>query len=223
MSAEAIRIKLEFRDLGPTLRSLGARVRPALVRGMRDAGDELIKHVHVQLESTKPHAPVDRGEYRAAWRKTNTPDGCRVANDSPQAIWMEIGRRPGPVSALGFERLKGWVRRKGLYADALGAVTASLRSRRQAKLTARIDRLKRVEGTRQKIRDLKKRHAAKLQKDAIEKAIESVAWAVRKKIEKEGFAPRRVFTRAIVSAKSDMDQAIEAALSRALAEVANEH
>jgi hypothetical protein len=110
------REEIPIRAFGGKLRGLEGRLSKAMLRGMRAAAIVLRAGLEETIAGTSP-PPVDTGAYRAAWNITRTEQGARVGNESLQALFVEIGRRPGPVSAAGYQNLIDWVRRKGLATD----------------------------------------------------------------------------------------------------------
>lgn len=56
-------------------------------------------------------SPVDRGNFKNAWRVRTIAGGAEIQNDAPYAGIIELGARPHPVSREGIEALTGWARR----------------------------------------------------------------------------------------------------------------
>ena len=72
----------------------------AIRRTVYVAGQQIVQE---EIDNTKPHKPVDRGDYRRGWKYAELPDGARLYNADPKASTIEDGRRPGtmpPVTAL---------------------------------------------------------------------------------------------------------------------------
>ncbi len=57
-------------------------------------------------------SPVDLGQYKNSWRVKETGAGPTIINDSPHAGIIELGARPHKVSREGIEALTAWVLRK---------------------------------------------------------------------------------------------------------------
>lgn len=99
-------------ELASALRRMGEAapeaVRKALVEGAVTLRGELVQQA---IASSAPQ-PVDRGQYKAGWRMSEVAGGAVVFNLTPQALWMERGRAPGPVP---LKPIRDWVRRKGFW------------------------------------------------------------------------------------------------------------
>jgi predicted metal-dependent phosphotriesterase family hydrolase len=67
--------------------------------------------------------PVDRGILRNAWKviKLSSQMEVQLVNDQPYAGVIERGSRPFKISPEGIEALTGWVKRKLLRENIMGA------------------------------------------------------------------------------------------------------
>lgn len=93
------------------LKALGGKFPEAAIRAQRDVGLRLSGDlIQKQIQATDP-IPVDMGQYKASWSSHNTPTGAVVGNNSKQAVFVEIGRKPGSMPPL--EPLLGWAKRHG--------------------------------------------------------------------------------------------------------------
>lgn len=88
--------------LADLIRNLASKAPQAVVTGLQESAMLL----QAQVQSTIAHSdpiPVDVGQYKGTWGKTNTPDGAQVGNTSKQATFVERGRKKGkapPADAL---------------------------------------------------------------------------------------------------------------------------
>lgn len=123
------RVKTNASGLASALRQMAADTPKALEHGMVDAAEQL-KGALVQREiaTTNPQ-PVDQGQYKAGWVSREVEGGAVVGNTTKQALWIERGRGPGPVS---FKAILAWVRRKG-FARASAKAAAKAQGRRSSK------------------------------------------------------------------------------------------
>jgi hypothetical protein len=101
---------------------LTEELHEAAIRGMQSAGLRLLQHIQVTVipstrdERTGMGPPVDRGAYRASWRKRDVSNGSVVESTLPYASIIELGARPENVK-IGkamIDALTDWVIRKGL-------------------------------------------------------------------------------------------------------------
>lgn len=60
---------------------------------------------------------TDTGHYKNAWKVQKTGRGASVVNDAPYAGIIEMGARPHKVSKAGIEAIAKWVERKLLVAQ----------------------------------------------------------------------------------------------------------
>lgn len=89
------------------------RVVQTIRRVVYVAGQQIVQE---EIDNTKPHKPVDRGDYRRGWRYTEIKDGARLYNGDPKASIIEYGRRPGTMPPVGV--LARWVMRKAVFGVA---------------------------------------------------------------------------------------------------------
>lgn len=119
------------------VQNLSDDMREAALRGVQSAALRLLQHVQVTVipatkdERTGMGPPVDRGAYRASWRKRNVSNGAVVESTLPYASIIEFGARPENVK-IGREMIDAlteWVIRKGLA----GKSDSSVEFRSQAR------------------------------------------------------------------------------------------
>ena len=196
------RITLEFKNFGPALRRLGAKLDRAMVRGLRDAGNILRAEVDVQIAKTEVDGqvrpPVATAAYRAAWTKTPTDHGAQVGNPLPYAELIERGRRPGPVGAAGLRALIAWVKIKGLHLGLVEQKMDAVRARRAKGGTVGLTASGR---------------ARSVKADAEDDPAYEISRAIALHIEEHGTKPRWVMKRAIEAASERMMRAIETSLA----------
>lgn len=198
-------VTVTLEDLARRLRRLGPEMRRSIVRGLRAGAKRVRAGVAQSIAETRPHPPVDTGVYRAAFDIESIPDGARVENRVLHAEEIEIGRRPGPVP---LQPILEWVKRKGLYEDELRRV---LSSRKESHRIERANLRRLVEGTESERAEMN-RLRRRQRNDAIEEAARRVAFLIRRKIAREGFAPRFPMRRALEENQRDIELAILAAL-----------
>lgn len=212
-------VTISMKDLAPFFRNLGPKFEVAAIKGLRDSGQVLKRGILEQIQETKvdgkSRPPVDTGVYRAAWRVTVLPDGCRVSNDTAYAAIVELGRGPGAISEEGFRHLCDWVRRKKLYLDELAAINKASAKARRAEMNAALAKTGKnatAQPVAHEISKIRKAVRAAHAKDATTIAVEHVAWAIRRKIEERGTEPRYPFARGLVAAEQDMRDVMRARL-----------
>jgi len=66
------------------------------------------------INSAQPYPPVDKGQYRAAFEAKPTRRGAIVGNVAKHSLWIEVGRRPGPVP---LRVIREWALRKGIISN----------------------------------------------------------------------------------------------------------
>ncbi len=105
------------------LSKLGRDVPEKAMAVLHDVGLELQgRLVQEEIAATRPHQPVDQGQYKASWRGTRMPLGYLVYNLSKHAVWVEKGQRPGaPVGVL-YAVLIPWAKRHGMQKSAAWAI-----------------------------------------------------------------------------------------------------
>lgn len=115
-----VRLRGSPEGLRQLLQNVGKKFPQIAVRGMREVGLRLQgDFVQRQIQDTDP-VPVDMGQYKAGWTKTNNPTGCVVGNTTKQATVVELGRKPGKMPPL--EPLLFWAKRHGFKRWAAAAV-----------------------------------------------------------------------------------------------------
>lgn len=172
-------------QLGGVLRAFPKKMHEASVRGMAKSTVRVRAAIREEIAAAKP-VPIDTKEYLDGWKVTKTPKGAKISNSSPQALWVEQGRRAGPVGPEGIRRLAGWVRRKGIYTHALAQIQASSRTNGKS---------------------VRKR-------DAVEQACLSVAYAIAQKLLEKGVEPRHILRRAIARSGGGFIQALDSELQK---------
>lgn len=91
-------------------------VKRASRKAVLSAAFRLLQHIVTEIIPRENPPPVDRGQYRAAWRVVPTEKGADLVNNSPQAPVIEFGARAEnikPGRAM-IDALTEWARRKGL-------------------------------------------------------------------------------------------------------------
>lgn len=126
-------------------------------------------------------SPVDTGMYKNAWRVVDLAYASErhvieLDNDAPHAGIIELGARPHKVSRAGIEAIAGWVRRKLLRGGY-----AQIRRSASAESFA-------AGGGKRKLTASAAAYRAKASWSLDEEATK-IAWAIAKKIEKEGQKP----------------------------------
>lgn len=100
---------LTFKQFVRELGDLTPDMEGAIIKGLRSAAERGVGEVVQSINTTSPHAPVDRGELARSVESTRLPRGGRLAVDAPHAAAMETGTRPfwPPLGPL-----EDWARRK---------------------------------------------------------------------------------------------------------------
>lgn len=189
--------------LAQKLRKMGPDLARHARKGLVEGAHFIVGQVQVEIATTQPHQPVDKGTMAQGYRAQRTEKGAKVTNAVPQALWIERGRRPGPVSAEGRKHIAEWVRRKRLYLDELARVLDDHESG-VAPISAPMG---------VKVND--RGGFRGLKKAAIEIACQNVAYAIASTIAKKGYAPRWPLKRAIKSS----ERAVLGFILRAMREV----
>lgn len=187
-----IRKRISIDQLGGELRQLAKRMPDRVRVGLQEAALEILALVQAEIESTKPHKPVDVGTYAASWKRIKTKTGAMVVNPTPQAAWIERGRRKGGVSEEGRKHLADWVKRKGLYLDELATVLAEHKAG--------------------KIQLERRGKRGTTRRAAIDEACRRVAFVIARKLANEGFSPRWPLKRALAKSKPKVAAAIARAM-----------
>lgn len=160
---------IDVRRLGDELRRLEREAPRAVERGMRE-GSLMLRGALVQIEIAKADPqPVDQGQYKGAWGGRDVPGGAIVFNLTKYAAFVERGRRPGRMPPL--SPIREWVRRKGLWRQRYRETLAAERRRAAPAIKAR---------GRDKVGKSYLRAGVRYR--AKDKAIDQVAWAVRRRI-----------------------------------------
>jgi hypothetical protein len=198
-------VHVTLADFAQRLRRLGPEMQRSIVRGLRAGAKRVRAGVAQSIAETQPHPPVDTGVYRAAFEVDSLSNGARVENRVLHAELMEVGRRPGPVP---LQPIAEWVKRKRLYEDELQRVLASRRSEHRSERATLRASVRGTDSERSSMRALRRRQ----RNDAIDEAVKRVAFVIRRKIAREGFAPRFPMRRALEDNRRDIELAILAAI-----------
>jgi hypothetical protein len=181
-------------ELGSKYRSLAKRLPGAVKKALVGAAMLLVVKVNEEVELTTPHPPHGvTNAYAAGWRWRRRPDGAVVFNMTPESVWIERGRNKGPVSDEGYEALKLWVKRKGLYLDEVAVQVPHARSKH---LPGYLE-ADHAAGTKASQRRELGRFRKRVREDAVEMAIATVATAIRNSISHHGYHARFPLWRAI--------------------------
>jgi len=186
-------ITISIGELSGVFNGLESQLRSAIVRGLRKSAKGLIVEARSQITRTMPE-PDDTHEYKRSFGKSNTKDGVDVGNTSIQSIWIERGRRAGPVSVEGIERLAAWVKRKGLYFRYIA--------------DARLE----IERTLSPTKRGKERVAKR--GSIIDTACLMAATAIARKLKARGYEPRHVFERALRAQAQAIAESVRAEVKR---------
>jgi len=191
---------INLSDLNKRLRKLTPELQRAMHKGLVEGANRIVAQVQQEIETTSPHKPVDTGAMAAGYRARRTARGAMVVSSVPQALWIERGRRPGPVSAEGRRHLADWVRRKHLYLEELANVMAQHHSGESPLKRTFVD----LDTGKVKRRTLKRA--------AIDEACDRVAFAIARKLASKGYAPRYPLKRAIKSSRRAVLEAVRTAM-----------
>lgn len=184
---------VSLEGLASDLRRLPERARKAMVRGLFSAALRTKAEVVIQIDTTKPFPPIDRGTMRRSVDVDRHPDGALLSVGVPYAAVMEHGTRPffPPLQPL-----EDWVERKGL---------AGKRPR------VRMRKSEKEGGGLGKAEFLERKATAAAQ---YQSEIKSIAYAIALKISREGIAPRHFFAKAMEKVPVFLRQEIEREMER---------
>ena len=106
------RVNIKMKDLPDATRRLGKSLRHAILKGARECALKLLREIQVTAEDER----IDDGPYRQGFRIEGDAHtgNLTVVNDVYHAALVEFGRRPGPVSAEGIDKITAWVEKKGM-------------------------------------------------------------------------------------------------------------
>jgi hypothetical protein len=137
-------------------------------------------------------SPVDRGMLKNGWRILSMLGIVELVNDAPYAGVVERGSRPFKISREGLESLIGWVKRK-ITGGNLSDVRRSERGRegpgKASFYEQRARTMAKREGRGPRGMYGPKRKGARWRQiadDLITKEATKIAWAIAKKLEREG-------------------------------------
>lgn len=177
--------KIKPGDLGRALKREAAFVRSAMERGTMAAARRFRAHM---AEATDKRGITDRGILKNSWTAAKLgTSGAQVYSDVPYAGIIELGARPHKVSRAGIEAIAGWVKRKMM------APKGPIHERigKGGKVTRRMPR----------------------GKTSDEEAI-SIAYAIAKKIEREGQKPMYLVRGELPFAEKYLAQEVDRILSQ---------
>lgn len=179
-------------QFGHILAHLDDKLEDAIVRGLQSAGQAMVGVVVEEIDTAQPYPAVDRGEMRNSVNAENVSDGAIVTINAPHAPFLEYGTRPHrpPVAPI-----LEWVKRKGL-ATMFGPVR---RTSGRGPGYASVGPGGGAEGPAQRVRRSgpifnPRAQAAQRQADRAET---STAYAIVRKIELKGTAPRAPMLKAV--------------------------
>jgi hypothetical protein len=198
-------VTVTLSEFARRVRTLGPRMRRHTVRGLRTGAKRLGAAVAEAIAETRPFVPVDTGVYAAAFEIERLSNGARVENRALHAQDIEIGRRPGPVPLA---PILAWVKRKRLYENELRDVLADRRESHRMERANLRGIVRGTEAERGEMNALRRRQ----RRDAIEEAAKRVAFRIRRKIAREGYAPRFPVRRGLQASAREIELAILAAL-----------
>lgn len=196
-------------DLPKALRRFKGRFLDGGVAAMRRAAMESRGIVVRAVDATKPHAPVNTGEYKQRWAVAAVRDGANLYNDAPHAAVIETGAKPYTPP---FDPLLQWARQKlrGSSAAALAVVTAARKRTRSKSVLGRQG----VAGRRKPSGGSKpwQPSAADDPKERAARAMAFAAWLNAR-------AGRRKGAFVLKRSRPDMERAVERALEAELRKV----
>lgn len=115
--------KVSAGALADILSRLGDEVPREVMAAIVDTGVDLQSRlVQDAIAATKPHQPVDQGQYKGSWRGAVLSNGYLVYNLSKHAQWIERGQRPGAPLGVLYAVLLPWAARHGLPKRAAWAI-----------------------------------------------------------------------------------------------------
>lgn len=225
MSGRDVRVNVDLRDLGDTLRALYPKIRASVLKASAECALRIVAQVQVEIDETDvPGPPVNTGAYAAAWRWRRTKDGAIVFNATPQAEWIERGRNAGPISKEGQEALRLWIKRKGLHvglavmlqnkahqkavAAYLGATMAGVRARKPRDPNARKPSSElNAKGWQKKARKRSPAGASFL-----EEALDQLTFVIAQSIAEHGYPARFPLWRAVRALEKELESIYLAAI-----------
>ncbi len=90
------RVTLRPHELQLAVTNLAGQVRAATVRALRKTARYGHTMVQATIAQTTPK-PLASNTYRQAWMVVLTGGGARLTNSAKHAVFVEVGRRPGPA------------------------------------------------------------------------------------------------------------------------------
>lgn len=116
---------IDVSQLAARYRKLGAKVGPAITRGLRSAGER----ARALMVERSQQGAFDQGGYARGWKAHAEGKSLTIYNQAPYSAVIEFGRRPGrrqpPTKAL-----IPWVRRKLGVSDSDAKSVAFLVARK---------------------------------------------------------------------------------------------
>ena len=157
----------------PMLLKMNKAMEGAAKAALRDAAAYGTKAVQREIGRSRPK-PVATGDYRRSWTWEPTKRGAILGSLARQSYWVEAGRKAGKRPPM--EAILRWVRAKKIHATKRGDLKAALRRPGESGRKSKAKRLARL---------------ARLDV--------GLAYAIARKIGKEGTPPRWVLRRALPS------------------------
>jgi hypothetical protein len=117
------RVTLRPQELELAVTNLAGDVRAATVRALRKTARYGHTMVQATIAQTRPK-PIASNTYRQAWMVVLTSGGARLTNSARHAVFVEIGRRPGPAP---LQPLLEWARLKRPRALKAGKYAVAIR------------------------------------------------------------------------------------------------
>lgn len=205
--------------LADALRRLSEAVPEAVERAMVDGGMMLQgRLIQKEIAASTPHQPVDQGQYKASFQLTETEGGCVVGSTAKHSVWIERGRKPGPVPLA---PIVEWVKRKGLAKRAIKAARMAARAARKG-VSPPKPALPAVSPHAPAMPDqpkhkgvgdaMKKAERAAAAAKAIDDEAERIAINIARKIKLFGIKPHWVVRRAITALGPKMPSIIKRAI-----------
>lgn len=179
---------LDMRDLAKMFRKLPEQVRKDVDMGVRLAAQRGRTHL---VKKT----PVDTGQARVSWKVTDTT----IHNDAPHIGILERGARPHKVSPEGIEALTRWALR------TLSVKPKARGKREDTKKKKTVKKGKKTPG---------KKKAPRKRESLTETQARSVAWAIAKKLEREGQPGKFFVEKSLPQIKKFLQLEIESQLRK---------
>lgn len=201
-------------DLKRKLNKLSKVSRKQTVEALQESARFGVAAIQKKIDTTKPHKPVDTGQYRRAWYARNDQDGAVIRNSEKYAIIIEVGRRPG-AKMPPFQPILEWVIRKKLAAKKpkkKGKPKQGTGPDPLAGLRNRARQKARGAGGFKPPKRKKRGRRQKKKLDEHAKAI-LIAKAIQKNIKKKGIRPKKPAERALPLMQRFLGQELDKRIS----------